>query len=79
MISQQARSSGDHPPENRGGVWPITTYIAAEENAGKAIAIMRTQVAPGPVVQSIGRASLKLIETAGLSAGEYKVAADDDA
>jgi hypothetical protein len=53
-----------------------TTYIVAEESAAKAIAIMRTQVGPGPVVQSIGRASLKLIETAGLSAGEYKKTAN---
>jgi hypothetical protein len=44
----------------------------AEENAAKATAIMRKMVGPGPVVQSIGRASLKLLEAAGLSAGEYK-------
>jgi hypothetical protein len=49
-----------------------TTYIVAEENAAKATAIMRKMVGPGPVVQSIGRASLKLLEAAGLSAGEYK-------
>jgi hypothetical protein len=49
-----------------------TTYIVAEESAAKAIALMRTQVGPGPVVQSIGRASLKVLEAVGLSAGEYK-------
>lgn len=49
-----------------------TTYIVAEEDAAKAEALMRTVVGPWPVVQSIGRASLKLLEAAGLSAGEYK-------
>jgi hypothetical protein len=50
-----------------------TTYIVAEENAAKAIALIRTMVGPGPVVQSIGRASLKLLEAACLSAGEFKM------
>jgi hypothetical protein len=53
-----------------------TTYIVAEENAAKAQALMRTVVGPTPVVQSIGRASLKLLSAVGLSAGEYKKAQD---
>jgi hypothetical protein len=48
------------------------TYIVAEEDATKAEALMRTVVGPKPVVQSIGRASLKLLKDVGLSAGEYK-------
>jgi hypothetical protein len=49
-----------------------TTYIVAEEDAAKAETLMRTLVGPGPVVQSIGRASLRLLEAVGLSAGEFK-------
>ena len=49
-----------------------TTYIVAEEDTAKAEALMRTLVGPEPVVQSIGRASLKLLEAVGLSAGEFK-------
>jgi hypothetical protein len=49
-----------------------TTYIVAEEDAAKAEALLRAVVGPEPVVQSIGRASLKLLEAVGLSAGEYK-------
>jgi hypothetical protein len=48
--------------------------IVAEENAVKARALMRTVLGPTPVVQSIGRASLKPVDTVGLSAGEYKKA-----
>jgi hypothetical protein len=44
----------------------------AEEDAAKAEALLRTVVGPEPVVRSIGRASLKLLEAVGLSAGEYK-------
>jgi hypothetical protein len=49
-----------------------TTYIVAEEDAAKAEALLRTLVGPTPVVQSIGRASLKLLDAVGLSAGDYK-------
>jgi hypothetical protein len=49
-----------------------TTYIVAEEDAAKAEALLRTLVGPAPIVQSIGRASLKLLEAVGLSAGGYK-------
>jgi len=49
-----------------------TTFIVAEEDAAKAEALIRTVIGPGLVVQSIGRASLKLLEAIGLSAGEYK-------
>ena len=48
-----------------------TTYIVAEEDAAKAVALIRKVVGLGPVVQSIGRASLKLLDAVGLSAGEY--------
>jgi hypothetical protein len=47
-----------------------TTYIVAEEDATKAEALIRTVVGPGPAVQSIGRASLQLLDAVGLSAGE---------
>ena len=49
-----------------------TTYIVAEEDAAKAEALLRTLVGPAPIVQSIGRALLKLLEAADLSAGGYK-------
>jgi hypothetical protein len=49
-----------------------TTYVVAEEDAAKAVALIRNAAGPGPAVQSIGRASLKLLDTVGLSAGEYK-------
>ena len=49
-----------------------TTYIVAEEDAAKAEALLRTLVGPAPIVQSIGRASLKLLEAADLSAGGCK-------
>ena len=51
-----------------------TTYIVAEEDAAKAVALIRDTTGPGPVVQSIGRASLKLLDAVGLSAGGYKKA-----
>jgi hypothetical protein len=50
------------------------TYIVAEEDAAKAVAVIRKATGPGPVVQSIGRASLKLLDAVGLSAGGYKKA-----
>jgi hypothetical protein len=49
-----------------------TTYIVAEEDAAKAEALIRSVVGTTPVVQSIGRASLKLLDAVGLSAGEFK-------
>ena len=49
-----------------------TTYVVAEEDAATAVALIRNAAGPGPAVQSIGRASLKLLDTVGLSAGEYK-------
>ncbi|MGC1356237.1 MAG: hypothetical protein WA851_10670 [Xanthobacteraceae bacterium] len=48
------------------------TYIVAEENPAKAEALIRTVVGPGSAVQSIGRASLKLLDAASLLAGEHK-------
>jgi hypothetical protein len=51
-----------------------TTYIVAEEDAAKAVALIRDTTGPGPVVQSIGRASLKLLDAVGLAAGGYKKA-----
>jgi hypothetical protein len=48
------------------------TYIVAEEGAAKAEALTRTVAGPGPIVQSIGRASLKLLDAVGLSASEYE-------
>lgn len=49
-----------------------TTYIVAEEDAAKAEALVRIVVGSEPIVQSIGRASLKLLDAVGLSTGEYK-------
>jgi len=51
-----------------------TTYVVAEEDATKAVAMIRTLVGPTPHVESIGRASLKLLLAIGLSAGEFKKA-----
>jgi hypothetical protein len=50
------------------------TYVVAEEDATKAVAIVRTLVGPALHVESIGRASLKLLLAIGLSAGEFKKA-----
>ena len=50
------------------------TYVVAEEDATKAVAMVRTLVGPAPYVESIARASLKLLSTIGLSAGEFKKA-----
>jgi hypothetical protein len=50
------------------------TYVVAEEDATKAVAMIRTLVGPAPHVESIGRASLKLLLAIGLSAGEFKEA-----
>jgi hypothetical protein len=49
-----------------------TTYIVAEEDAAKAEALIRTLVGSRTVLQSIRRASSKLLEAVGLSAGECK-------
>jgi hypothetical protein len=40
-----------------------TTYIVAEEDAAKAVALIENGPRTGPVVQSIGRASLKLLDS----------------
>jgi hypothetical protein len=48
------------------------TYIVAEEDAAKAVAVIRKATGPGPVVESIGRASLQLLDAMDLSAGEYR-------
>jgi hypothetical protein len=50
------------------------TYVVAEEDAIKAMAMVRTLVGSTPHVESIGRASLKLLLAIGLSAGEFKKA-----
>jgi hypothetical protein len=50
------------------------TYVVAEEDATKAVAMIRTLVGPAPHVESIGRASRKLLFAIGLSAGEFKKA-----
>jgi hypothetical protein len=50
------------------------TYVVAEEGAAKAVAMIRTLVGPTPLVESIGRASRKLLLAIGLSAGEFKIA-----
>jgi hypothetical protein len=50
------------------------TYVVAEEDATKAVAMIRTLVGTAPNVESIGRASLKLLLAVGLSAGEFKKA-----
>jgi hypothetical protein len=57
-------------PSQRG----YTTYVVAEEDATKAVAMIRTLVGPAPNVESIGRASLRLLLAIGLSAGEFKKA-----
>lgn len=48
------------------------TYVVAEEDATKAVAMVRALVGPAPHVESIGRASRKLLHAIGLSAGEFK-------
>ena len=53
------------------------TYIVAEEDVAKAVALIKKVVGLGPVVQSIGRASLKLLDAVGLSAGEYNQTQND--
>jgi len=50
------------------------TYVVAEEDATKAVAMIRTLVGPSLYVESIGRASRKLLLAIGLSAGEFKKA-----
>jgi hypothetical protein len=50
------------------------TYVVAEEDAAKAVAMIRTRLGPALHVESIGRASLKLLLAIGLSAGEFKKA-----
>jgi hypothetical protein len=50
------------------------TYVVAEEDATKAVAMIRTLVGPTPHVESIGRASRKLLLAIGLSASEFKKA-----
>ena len=47
-------------------------YVVAEEDATKAVAMIRTLVGRSPHVESIDRASLKLVLAIGLSAGEFK-------
>ena len=48
-----------------------TTYVVAEEDAMKAVAMIRALVGPAPHVESIGRASRELLLAIGLSAGEF--------
>jgi hypothetical protein len=50
------------------------TYVVAEEDATKAVAMIRTLVGPSLHVESIGRASRELLLAIGLSAGEFKKA-----
>jgi hypothetical protein len=50
------------------------TCVMAEGDATKAVAVVRTLVGSAPHVESIGRASLKLLLPIGLSAGEFKKA-----
>jgi hypothetical protein len=53
---------------------PYVTYIVAEENAAKAVAMMQGQVGPDASVECIGRASKELLRAFGLSAGQFKQA-----
>jgi hypothetical protein len=57
---------------------PFDTYIVAEEDADKAVAMMRTHVGSDARVECIGRASKELLLSSGLSPGEFKKADDDD-
>ena len=49
-----------------------TTYVVAEEDPAKAVAMIRTLVGTAARVESIGRASPQLLLALGLSAGEFK-------
>lgn len=53
---------------------PYVTYIVAEENAEKAVALMRTHLGTGAKIECIGRASLALLSAVSLSPGEYRKA-----
>jgi hypothetical protein len=48
------------------------TYVVAEEDARKAVDMVRAQVGAMPHVNAIGRAPRKLLLAIGLSAGEFK-------
>jgi hypothetical protein len=51
---------------------PYATYVVAEEDVARAEAILRTQVGPKARIEPIGRASMKLLLSLELSAGEFK-------
>jgi hypothetical protein len=50
------------------------TYVVAEEDATKAVAILKASLRREYQLQSIGRASLKLLSGLSLSAGEFREA-----
>jgi hypothetical protein len=49
-----------------------TTYVVAEEDSTKAMAMISSLVGPTQHAETVGRASLKLLLVLGLSAGEFK-------
>jgi hypothetical protein len=50
------------------------TYVVAEEDAAKAMAIIKAGLQQEYQLQPIGRASLKLLSGLSLSAGEFREA-----
>jgi hypothetical protein len=50
------------------------TYVVAEEDTAKAVAIIRAGLQQEYQLQSIARASLKLLSGLSLSAGEFQEA-----
>jgi hypothetical protein len=50
------------------------SYVVAEEDAANAVAILRARLQREYQLQSIGRASLKLLSILSLSAGEFREA-----
>lgn len=48
------------------------TYVVAEEDAEKAVALVKATAEPGTQVEAIGRASLKTLDSLSLHPGQFQ-------
>ena len=52
----------------------FTTFVVAEEDAMKAVELLKAKAEPGSKVEAIGRASLEMLHSMSLAPGQFQKA-----
>lgn len=55
-------------------VTTYSTYVVAEEDAARAVDLLKTTAEPGSRVEAIGRASLEMLQSMSLAPGQFQKA-----